>query len=187
MLVGKQVADLLTLIRAFLGIALAWLGLAQGVDGLPWAVWLLFISWTTDLLDGPLARRSRVVYRNWLGEHDLEVDMFVAGGLLIFMTGAEFLSLWFVIIYLALWGMYFFRWGVPRSLGMLFQAPVYGYFLWVSLQEAPEVGRWLVFWILITVIVTWPLFPQKVIPGFLSGLSEARSAGQNSQNQRGNG
>ena len=173
MIVAKQVADFLTFIRIFLAFELAWLGFSQGEAALPIAAWLLIASWTSDSLDGPLARRSRIQYKTWIGDHDLHVDMLVSAGLLIYMAAAEFVDPVVAAAYLLIWILYFFRFGVPRSLGMLSQAPVYGWFIWTTMHLAPATGWWLIGWILVVLVITWPKFPREVIPGFLSGMSEA--------------
>ncbi len=80
MLVAKQVADGVTWLRAAMAIILVWLGTSQGEGALPAAIWLLIASWTSDTLDGPLARSSRVQYRSWIGDHDLQVDKVIRGG-----------------------------------------------------------------------------------------------------------
>ena len=53
---------------------------------------------------------------------------------------------------------------------MLFQAPIYAWFVWVAIREVPIVGMWLPVWIVVAVIVTWPKFPEIVVPGFLAGV-----------------
>lgn len=173
MLVAKQVADLLTILRVFLAGVLVWLGFTQGEAGLPLAGWLLIASWTSDSLDGPLARRSRVRYQTWVGDHDLEIDMLVAAGLLIYMAAAGIVDQRVAALYLLIWILYIIRVGVPRSLGMLSQAPIYGWFIWTTLRQAPAIGWWLVGWILAMLVITWPKFPNEVIPGFLTGMREA--------------
>ena len=173
MLVAKQVADLLTILRIFLAGVFVWLGFNQGQAGLPLAAGLLIASWTSDSLDGPLARRSRVRYRTWVGDHDLQIDMLVAAGLLIYMVAAGIVDQLVATLYLLIWVLYFIRTGVPRSLGMLCQAPVYGWFIWTALRQAPAAGLWLVGWILAMLVITWPKFPNEVIPGFLAGMRDA--------------
>jgi phosphatidylserine synthase len=171
MIIGKKIADLITIIRGILGFCLAWLGLTQGLAGLSLAVWLLIAAWTSDSLDGPIARRSRAQYQTWVGEHDLEIDMAVSAGLLVYLLGSKVVNVWIVLLYIILWGLVFWRLGmIPRSFGMLFQAPIYGLFIWVAIQELPGAGRWLIIWILAAVILTWPQFPKQVLPGFLSGM-----------------
>ena len=168
MLVAKQVADLITLTRALLLVGYGWLGLAQGAAGLPLAALMLVYSWTSDILDGPIARSSRVYYHSWLGDHDLEVDMAVSVGVMVYLLTAGFVSLPVGAAYAAIWVIVFWRWGAARSLGMLFQAPLYAALIWFILRDAFYFGIVLVFWILAAVVVTWPRFPREVIPGFLS-------------------
>ncbi len=170
MLVAKQVADLVTLARGLLAFWFARLGFTQGEQGLPLAVWLLFAAWTGDALDGPIARRSRVYYHTWLGDHDLEIDLTVSAGLLVYMLAAGYVEWHVAAVYILIWALVFLRWGFARSLGMLIQAPIYAWFIWVAVTEPPFMGWWLVGWIVAAVVLTWPRFPNEVIPGFLSGI-----------------
>jgi len=170
MLVAKQIADLFTFIRVLLSPYLIVLGLLRGSEGLPLAIAVMIISWTSDALDGPIARRSRVKYHTWLGDHDLEVDMAVSIGLMIYMLLAGFVDIQVVGVYILLWVLIIWRWGHMRSLGMLFQAPIYGLFIVVSMRLAPAAGSWMIGWILAIAIITWPRFPKEVIPGFLDGM-----------------
>jgi cardiolipin synthase len=170
MFVAKQVADLLTGGRALLGLLLVYVGLSHDKNNLWLAALIMLAAWTSDSIDGPLARRSRVQYRTWLGEHDLEVDMTVAAGLLIFMLETGYVNVWVGVIYFFLVLVTFWHWGLNRSLGMLFQAPIYGWFIWTSLQYAPIFGALLAIWISLVVVVTWPKFPKEVVPGFLAGM-----------------
>ena len=172
MLVAKQFADLITVMRLAAAFILPWLGLAQGAAGLPLAVWLMIADWTGDALDGPIARRSRAFYRTWVGDHDLEVDMAVSVGLLVYLILAGFVDWRLAGAYLLIWALIFWRWGVPKSLGMLAQAPIYAWFIWVALRDVPATGLWIVVWILAAIVVTWPKFPKEVIPGFLSGMQQ---------------
>lgn len=173
---SKQAADLLTAVRGLIALALAGVGLVQGVDGLYLAAWLLLLAWITDALDGPLARNSRRSYRSWLGEHDLQIDMAVSAGLFVYLIAAGWITPLIAGFYVVIWAVVFAHWGLERSLGMLVQAPVYGRFLWAILQTAPEVGFYLVAFLVVLIIATWPRFPQQVIPGFLGGLQSLRPA-----------
>jgi cardiolipin synthase len=170
MLVAKQVADFFTFFRVLLSPTLVLLGILEGSEGLPLAIGALIASWTSDALDGPIARRSRVKYHTWLGDHDLEVDMAVSIGLMIYMLLAGFVDLQVVGVYVLLWVLIFWRWGHFRSLGMLFQAPIYGYFIYISMRLDPLVGGWMIGWIVAVMIITWPRFPKEVVPGFLNGM-----------------
>ena len=181
----KRVADLITGARLLLGASLAGLGLVRGAAALPTAVWLLLVNWAGDLVDGIIARSSRPYYHTWLGDHDLEVDMAVATALLAFLVGAGYVSPGVALLYLLAWSLVFWRMGLIRSLGMLAQAPVYGWFMWVAMQEAPQAIRWLLAWIGLVIVITWPRFPKEVIPGFLAGLGLAKRAnGQAGEEER---
>jgi len=76
----------------------------------------------------------------------------------------------FGLVYFLAWGLYFWRYGVPRSMGMMVQAPVYFWFIWVALREVPQQGYYLVYYLLAIIVITWPRFPKEVIPEFLAGM-----------------
>lgn len=166
----KHLADLITGSRLLVAVYYVWLGLSAGAAGLRLAGWLLLANWSGDSVDGALARCSRPFYHTWIGNHDLEVDMLVATGLLAFLVAAGFLPAPWAGGYFLLWLAIIAVLGIPRSLGMLAQAPVYGYFIAVALHHAPVVGWSLVAWILIALAITWPRFPREIVPGFLGGL-----------------
>ena len=172
MLVAKQIADVFTASRALIAFIFIWLGITQGEFALPLAVWLLIASWTTDLLDGPLARYSRVTYQTWIGDLDLQVDMAVSAGLLLYILFSGLIDAKIGLAYILLWLLIFLWMGIPRSMGMLVQAPIYGWFIWVSMRDIPEIGVWMLAWIAVAVILTWPRFFTEVVPGFLSGVSD---------------
>jgi cardiolipin synthase (CMP-forming) len=169
-IVAKQVADFITLTRALLWMVLTWIGIAYGAEGLPLAALTMIYSWASDSIDGTLARRSSRVYHTWIGDHDLEADMLVSIGLLIYMLLSGYVTIIAGGIYLAFWLFILLFLGFNKSLGMTFQAPIYGWFLWVAIRDAPLYGLVMVAWILAAVIITWPRFPKEVIPGFLHGF-----------------
>jgi len=172
MLNAKLVADFVTIFRGFLGFGLVWLGLTEGASGLSKAVLIMILAWTGDAIDGKIARRSKTYYHSWIGDHDLEIDMAVSGALLVYLITSGFLNIWIACIYVLLWSLILWRWQIVRELGMLSQAPIYGYFIVISLLVLPNVGIWILIWLAAVVIVTWPQFPKKIVPGFLNGMRE---------------
>lgn len=171
MLVAKQVADLITSARGLIALCLVWVGIVRGAAGLSLAAWLMLSDWIGDMLDGRVARRSRVQYRTWIGDHDLEVDMTVSLGLLVYLLQARFVNPWLAGAYVLVWVVYFWQQhGIPHSLGMLFQAPIYGWFIWVALNKAPLAGWIIVTFLALAIVLTWPYFPKVMVPGFLAGL-----------------
>ena len=171
----KNIADIVTFSRAILAGLLIWLGLFQGREGLSLVFWLMLADWTGDILDGFLARRSKNPVHAWIGDHDLEVDIFVSVGLFIYMLLAGFIDWQIGIGYLLLWIFIIRQWGHSRSLGMLLQAPIYAWFLIVSLQELPASGWVFLGWLLFVFIITWPRFHREVVPGFLQGIRETKN------------
>ena len=174
MLTAKQVADFVTLLRAFLGLSLVWLGLTEGSLGLQKAVLIMIAAWTGDTIDGKIARRSKSYYHTWIGNHDLEIDMAVSCGLLVYLITSDYINVWIACFYVLFWAFILWRWKNFNVLGMLCQAPIYGYFIWVAITRLPNVGIWILVWMVVAVIITWPQFPQQVVPGFLKGLREFR-------------
>lgn len=167
---NKRIADSLTFLRVVVAALLGWLGLSQGSAGLSKAVFLLLLAWTSDALDGPLARRSSHREQSWIGKHDLEVDMIAACGLLSFMIFAGYVTAWVGLGYALAGLILFWLTRFPRSLGMLFQAPIYGWFIWTAYANGGWFGWLPIIWITTAVLITWPRFPQKVVPEFISGV-----------------
>jgi phosphatidylglycerophosphate synthase len=130
----------------------------------------MIISWTSDSLDGMFARRSRVQYHSWIGDHDLEVDIVVSLGLLIFLLTSGLVNQWLAVTYFIFVISIYWYVGFPRSFGMLIQAPVYGWFIWVALRDASQVGKWMLVWIVAAVVTTWPRFPKEIVPDFVGGI-----------------
>jgi hypothetical protein len=173
MLVAKQVADLITFSRGLMAFLLAGLGLLVGSDALPLAAWVMIADWCGDMVDGPIARRSRVYYHTWIGDHDLQVDMTVSVGLLVYLLGAGYVTWWVGLIYLLTWALFFLKYGIVPAPGMLFQAPIYFWFILITLRHATGLGMLIILLILAAVIITWPKFPRVVVPGFLQGMGKA--------------
>jgi len=169
---AKLLADILTLARLFLAAAIITLGITHGVQSLPVVVWLTIAAWTSDVFDGAFARRSRLPRRTWIGDHDLIFDMSIGASLIIYMALTGYLNLWLAAVYLLATLLVFWRLGLSAALGKLFQAPAYLWFIIVALREAPLSGLWLLVWILLAVILTWPRFPHQTIPAFLSETNE---------------
>ena len=172
MIVAKQFADLITATRGLIAFFLIWLGSHSGAEGLSLAVWLMLADWIGDAIDGPISRRSSVKYHTWIGDHDLEIDMAVSIGLLVYLVTSGFVNGWAAGLYILFWTFVIWRWGNIRVLGMLSQAPIYGYFTWVALTQLPNAGIWIIVWMVVAIIITWPQFPQQVVPGFLQGIRE---------------
>jgi cardiolipin synthase (CMP-forming) len=169
----KQVADGLTVTRCVLALCLVWLGFSQGADGFPLAVMVLLAAWITDVLDGPLARRSGTKTQTWVGAHDIFVDTAMGVATLVYLQRAGFVDGRVAIAYLLTWGIVFWRLRrLPKAFGALFQGPIYLWFIWTSLQQAPEVGVLLVLYGVVYIVSTWKQLVHRLVPEFFHGLHD---------------
>ena len=98
------------------------------------------------------------------------MDISVSIGVFLYVLLAGYLPLLVGAAYLLVWFLVFYFFGFYRSLGMLFQAPLYGYLIWLSLRYAPNYGLSMIIWVLAALVLTWPRFPKDVVPGFLNGF-----------------
>lgn len=171
-LTAARLADFLSLWRPLITVAMLWVGATTGPPAVGLVACLLILSWTSDSLDGPLARRATPGDNPHLGDYDLVFDIAVSGGLLGYLVLSRLVPWTGAAAYLAIWGLVFAVWGFNRSLGMLVQAPIYGWFLLISLREELAFGLAIVAWIAVAVILTWPRAPKEIIPGFLSGMQQ---------------
>jgi phosphatidylglycerophosphate synthase len=99
------VADLLTLSRVAAAGILVWLGITAGASGVGAAALVTVLAWTTDQLDGWVARRSPTPTR--LGPYDFPIDVVFYAGIVTYMTTAGFVplgvSLGFVVLAVIAW------------------------------------------------------------------------------------
>src|SRR5512141_2618204 len=93
MLDAKLVADLITVTRGLLGFVMIWLGLTQGERALPTVVPMMILCWSGDFVDGMIARHSRRARKSYIGDHDVQIDLFVSICLGLFMLLAGIVSI----------------------------------------------------------------------------------------------
>jgi len=179
MIRAKTIADTLTVTRVLLAFLILWLGVTGGSEALPAAMTVLIFAWTTDLLDGPFARRDPSAPQTWVGERDLHADMSVGFCVLGYLAFAGFIPLWAGIAYLALCAALLLRFH-SMQLGWLIQAPPYGMMLFVALRQARLQAAIAAAWFLLSVILTWPRFPRETIPTLLGGI---RALGRSSDRE----
>ncbi|MEW6285324.1 MAG: hypothetical protein AB1509_03775 [Chloroflexota bacterium] len=167
---AKFVADLITAARGLLGVMMVWLGFTQGREALPLVVILMLLDWTGDFVDGGIAKRSRNPRRTWIGDNDLYVDLLVSICLGIYLLTAGFVGLTAGLIYFLGWMLALWRFGLDRNLLMLVQAPIYLWLILTALRLIPEMGNWLVLWVLIATAINWRRFSKEIVPNFINGV-----------------
>ena len=170
----KTFADGMTGLRLVLSVALTVLGSLAGSRGLDLAAAFVLTAWTTDALDGPLARKSGVKTQSWIGRSDLFIDMLLALGLLYFMKSAGLLHPLVMLAYVAIWAVILWRFGsITKPLGALFQGPVYLWFVICLLVRRMLLGRILILWVLANVTLTWNRLTRRDVPQFVQGVGRA--------------
>ncbi|MCK9221593.1 MAG: CDP-alcohol phosphatidyltransferase family protein [Limnochordia bacterium] len=86
----RALADLLTLSRLIGGVALALMSWERTVSSLGRLVKYNMILWSTDMLDGKIARRSQTP-PSWIGERDAWIDAILTLGTSIALTRSGYL------------------------------------------------------------------------------------------------
>ncbi len=172
----KRLADLLTGSRLCLSLTIAVLGIRTGIQAVETVIPLLLVAWTTDILDGPLARSSGCTQQTWIGTHDLSVDICLGTSLLICIAAIDWWHWATAAVYLLLGcAVLLSHDQVPKCLGALFQGPVYVSFAVRAIAQS-VCGAWLLPAYAVTATaVTWRRFSKQIMPEFFGGVRrEAR-------------
>lgn len=96
---ARKLADLLTLARFLGGVTLALMPWEKTVSSLSRLVRCNMLLWTTDVVDGRIARRSRTP-ASWIGERDVLVDSALTLSTSIALARSGYLPGGFVIAWL---------------------------------------------------------------------------------------
>lgn len=168
MLNTRRLADALTIVRFSLGILMIFLGLHPNQPTAELAVSALLAAWLSDILDGPLARRSNTT--TWVGEHDLLADLTVATGAWLYLGFTGWIDLPLVLAYLLLAAFGWLKTG-SQHVGWGVQAIPYAAMILFALQKTPPYGWLLLVYLALIIVFTWPRFPQKASE-FITGISK---------------
>jgi hypothetical protein len=169
----KSLADTITLLRGGLAVLFIWLGANGGRDSLPLAVGLLLLCWTGDFIDGGIAHRSQNPRHTWIGDRDMDMDIFVSICLGMYLVLAGFIALPWVVGYAALWTAIFWLSGLNHALLELVQAPIYAAMIAVALVNALPSGLLLVGWIMLALWINRSRFAHQIVQEFLNDMHDA--------------
>jgi len=89
----KVLPDLLTVSRLFIGLVISLIGPIAGKNGLYLVLGLLLLGWTTDIVDGRLARQIRDYHSTKIGQNEIRFDGFLIIGVLAYLGYSRFLPL----------------------------------------------------------------------------------------------
>lgn len=168
---AKLFADFITAARGVLGLSLIWFAFSSGVEALPLVALIMLLDWTGDFVDGTIAKHSRHPRRTRIGDSDLYIDAFVSIGLGIYLVASGFAGTIIGLGYLIGWILILLRFGLDRNLIMLAQAPIYLWFIIVTLQVIPQIGTLLAAWVLVATAINWRRFSKDIVPNFIDGVS----------------
>jgi hypothetical protein len=181
----KRMADWLTASRAVIAVAIASLGF-WGREAL-WVVVLLFIAgWTTDVLDGRLARQARRLslvsarprdrlakLNSWLGEHEFGFDMLMVFSGLVYMAKVGYVSPELAVVYTGIAGVVIALLR-SKSVTELFAFPLTALPLVIAYEYEPWVAYLYLAWIALALLFDWGRF-VGVVREFLQGMKRLRN------------
>jgi len=165
----RPMADTLTILRVFLGLYIAGLGLFRGKNTLAAVVVAVIISWLSDLFDGPLARHDRTKPdATWIGEHDAEADLATSLGVAAYLILDGRLAAWMGVglslVTLVLWSFH------SHQLAWPFYVMPYAILQWHAFQEVPTFGWITAIYLGITLVVRWRRLVEELLPQFFGAV-----------------
>lgn len=179
----KPLADVLTVMRAILGFCIAGLGWAVGKEALPTAVMAMVVSWLSDLVDGPLARRDPDARPTWVGEHDAESDLTTSLGVAAYLSLSGYIAAWvgvgLIIVILLLWVLH------SHQLAWPFYAIPYVILIGLALQDAPLFGWLAIIYLGITLLIRWRRLKGEYLPQFFDAVRHLRAIHRNGSGENG--
>lgn len=156
----KKVPDWLTGSRGIIAVVISCLGLV-GPQALEAVVLLIILGWTTDILDGRLARRYQKE-ATWIGEREFLFDMVMVFSGLCYLVMAGFIPLVPAAIYVAV-AFVFIAYFRSKSVTMSFAFPVVTLPLIVAYFNAPRAAICFIAWICLAVLFDWRRFKGVIL------------------------
>lgn len=168
---AKSIADLLTGLRFFCALVIVFCALTASPHLLPLVVIFTIIGWTTDILDGRMARMDSMGRRTWIGDHDFAVDMVLIYSGLLYFIAADYLPFWPFFCYGIYAAVTAFVW-TKKSVMMAVAAPVASLPLVFSLIHYPLWGWVFLGWIVLALVANWRRF-TGIVGGFIEDMEDA--------------
>jgi hypothetical protein len=141
----RTLADLLTASRLAIAAVIVGLGFTRGADGLSAVVYLLLLGWTTDTLDGHVARRAKSTRKTWLSQNDVAVDVVMVVSSFIYLALAGFVPYLACLVYLLVSGT-LVAVTRARTLVIVLEAPLALLPPVIGFIESPSLGWAFVGW-----------------------------------------
>lgn len=176
----KRVADGLTASRALIALFLVLLSLG-GKEALSWVIYLIILGWTTDVLDGELARRAlrRLEEREareewqqtWLGEHDFALDMLMVYASFLYLTLVGYVPPSWAFLYTLIAAVAIWVSRGSKSVTEIFAFPLVALPLGIAYREGLWVAYAYLAWIIVMLFLFWSRF-VGVVKEFIAGMRQ---------------
>jgi hypothetical protein len=158
---AKVIADTLTAVRFFLAMLIVICAFFADKSLLALVVTLTLLGWTTDVIDGKMARLDTTGKKTWIGDMDFATDMIlIYSGLLYFIT-ADFLPFWPFLCYGVFAAVTAIIW-TKQSVMMAIAAPIAAVPIIFSFVYIPVWGWIFIGWIVLDLLLNWPRFTREV-------------------------
>ncbi len=164
----KKLPDLLTLSRGLVAVVILYLGFV-GERALEAVILLTILGWTTDILDGRLARKYHKP-PTWIGEREFLFDMVMVFSGLAYLVMSGLIIAWLALVYIAVAAVFiaFFR---SKMIMMSFATPLVALPLIVASVKAPRAAVWYLIWIVGALMLDWSRF-KGVVREFLDNAKK---------------
>lgn len=155
-----RLPDLLTTSRGIIAVVIALLGLV-GPRALEVVILLIVAGWTTDILDGRIARHYSKE-ATWVGEREFAFDMVMVLGGLCYLVLAGFVPLTPAAAYVGVAALFiaYFR---SKMVTMSFAFPIVALPLVIAYFNARRAAWIFIAWIVLALLFDWRRFKGVVL------------------------
>jgi len=146
--------------RGLIAAAIFALGFV-GPGALPIVLILTMIGWTTDILDGRIARRIHKP-PTWVGEKEFAFDMMMVFSGLCYLVLSGLVPFLPAVIYVMVAAAFiaYFR---SKAVTMSFATPLVALPLVIAYFRAPTALLWFIVWIIAALALDWKRFKNVVL------------------------
>lgn len=160
--------DILTASRGAIAVLIIALGLV-GQRALGWVIFLTMIGWTTDILDGRLARRHHKG-PTWIGEHEFAFDMVMVFAALCYLVMTGYVPAVPAAIYVTVAALFIIVFQ-SKSVTMSFAFPLVALPLIVAYFRSPRFAYIYIAWMALALLYDWRRF-SGVVRDFIANIKE---------------
>jgi len=156
----KRMPDFLTASRGMIAAGIILLGI-KGANALQLVILLTVIGWTTDILDGRIARRY-YKQATWIGEREFIFDVTLIFSGLCYLVMAGFIPFLPAAVYLASAAVFiiYFR---SKAVTMAFAFPAVVLPFAVAYFNAPWAALLYAIWVVVVLLIDWERFKGVVL------------------------